>query len=440
MENNILPRVLIISHNALNNKTNMGKTISSFFYSWRKEDIAQLYLYSELPNTEICNKFFRITDFDIIRSILKFGKAGCIVHEVENNNYSNSRESKLKQKIYNFGKAKKPYMYFVRNLIWATKKWDSHTLSKWIDDFNPDIVFFAAGDYTFSMNLAMNICKTKKLPLIVFYGDEYYFLKDNYNFSIFSYINRKKYSRVFKDIFRYLGGYITASDKMLEKYSGEFNKSGYAIMKSTEITKQFEARQKNQVKISYIGNLSLNRWKPLIEIGKILKTKKLLLDVYSSETRAIILSELTEENGIRFCGEISSNQVDKVIQSSTIIVHVESKDELYREKTMYSMSTKIAESLGSGICLFAYGPDDVSSIEYLVNNNAACVVTEKEELENQLFKILEEEELREKYIKNALNLAGRRHDFEQNSKIFQNMMKNISNEWKRRERYENTTG
>lgn len=432
MENTILPRVLIISHNALSNKTNMGKTISSFFYNWRKEDIAQLYLYSELPSTEICNNFFRITDFDILKSIFKFRKAGRILGEFETHNYLNSSEKKLKQRIYNYGKAKKPYMKFIRNLIWATKKWDSRKLSKWIDDFNPDIVFFAAGDYSFSMKLAMNICKNKNIPLVVFFGDEYYFLKDNYNLSVFNYINKNNYSRAFKDMFMYLSGYITASDKMLKKYSGEFNKLGYAIMKSTEIKKNFKSAKKNQFRVSYIGNLSLNRWEALIDIGKSLKNKGLLLDVYSSETRGIILSKMTKDNGIRFHGEISPNQVDKVIQSSTVLIHIESKNEVDKEKTMYSMSTKIAESLGSGICIFAYGPDDVSSIEYLIENNAACVVTNKEDLEKKLSEILDEEKLRELYIKNALNLARRRHDFEKNSKIFQNIMKNIENEWKSR--------
>ena len=110
-----------------------------------------------------------------------------------------------------------------------------------------------------------------------------------------------------------------------------------------------------------------------------------------------------------------------------------------KERTRYSMSTKIGESLGSGVCMFAYGPDDISSMEYLIENNVACVVTKKEDLHEKLEEILNSEELRRKYITNALKLASERHNYETNTQLFYEIIKDTCDEWKSGLENENTS-
>lgn len=64
MEGKKYPKVLVVSHNVFSTTSNMGKTMVAFFNSWDRENIAQLYFHTEVPNSDICKKFFRITDFD----------------------------------------------------------------------------------------------------------------------------------------------------------------------------------------------------------------------------------------------------------------------------------------------------------------------------------------------------------------------------------------
>ncbi len=200
-------------------------------------------------------------------------------------------------------------------------------------------------------------------------------------------------------------------------------------MTSTKIRGTAKMSEGDVAKVSYIGNLGLNRWKPLVEIGLALKRMGLFLDIYSGETRKKVLAQLNNSNGIRFHGAIPANKVGEIMDSSTLLVHVESMDKTMRERTRYSMSTKIAESLGSGVCLFAYGPSDVSSIEYLVENEVACVVTRKEDLEVRLGEILSNSTLRQKYVQNALKLARVRHDYATNSLLFSEMIVETCNDW-----------
>ncbi len=430
-------KVLVISHNVFSTTSSMGKTMASFFEGWDKENIAQLYFHSESPNSNICKNYFRITDFNLIESFFKFNQPGEIINESEINlNTSSTRiDTGIKSNIYNLGKKRKPYMYLLRNLLWGSKKWKSDRLIRWLDDFNPDIVFYAAGDYSFSIKVALDICELKKIPMIVFFGDDYYFLEAQKG-SIIDSINRKMFKGDFLNMFSYLSSFIAASDKMQKKYYCEFNRPGYAIMTSAYVNEKVE--EKNNIKISYIGNMGFERWKPLIEIGKSLKEIGYEIDVYSGEKSEDIICHLKPENGIRFHGSVPSYQVKDIIKSSTILIHVESMDEVNKEKTRYSMSTKIAESLGSGVCLFAYGPKDVSSIEYLIDNDAACVVTDSETLKIKLNEILLSKELREKYINNAQNLARKRHNYEINLELFHEI---VTRAWKSKEGNinENTT-
>lgn len=436
------PNVLVISHNVFSSTSNMGKTMASFFRDWNKENIAQLFLHSEIPNTDICTNYYRITDFDIVKSIIKFQEpVGIILSEsdVKINAASNRIDTGIKSDIYQIGRKRRPWMYLIRDFMWSIKKWNTDQLMEWINDFNPEVVFFAAGDYSFSIKIAQKICRLKNLPMIVFFGDDYFFL-ENQSFSVFKIIHKNIYRNNFKIMFNYLSVFIAANDKMKIKYQNEFNNVGYTIMTSAEISDStLVLSNEGKIRISYIGNLGLNRWKPLIEIGKCLRQIGYVLDIYSGETRESTLSHLNIGNGIRFHGCIPANEVNNIIYSSTIIIHVEAFDKINRQKTKYSMSTKIAESLASGVCLFAYGPDDVSSMEYLVENEAACVVTKKEDLKNKLNEIIKNDDLRKKYIYNALKLAKMRHNYEANLNQFYQIIIDVCESWENGFNHENTS-
>ena len=409
MEEYIFPKVLIISHNVLSKTSNMGKTMAQFFGKWESENLAQLYFHSEVPNLDLCNKYCRITDFDMLTAVMRCkAKATYFTKNDIQLHIKDTRIDKgFKADIYQLGRKQKPYMYVFRNFIWRGKKWKTRKLMDWIDKFNPDVIFYPAGNYCFSMDIVIDICKERRLPLVTFFGDEYYFLNTNRN-TIFDRINKKYYHNSFNELMKHTSFYITASDKMHELYKKEFGGNGCSLLTST--TKAKTPIKNANIKVSYIGNLGLDRWRPLLEIGRVLKKEGIILDIYSSDMEKSLLSYFTVDNGINFCGSISAEEVQVVMSASTLLIHVEAMDEINKEKTRYSMSTKIAESLSSGVCIFAYGPNDIASIEYLKNNNAACVVTSRKELENKLLQVLNDERLRHKYIKNACKLAEKRHN------------------------------
>lgn len=116
------------------------------------------------------------------------------------------------------------------------------------------------------------------------------------------------------------------------------------------------------------------------------------------------------------------------MQDSTLLLHVEDMDnKMNIDRVKYSISTKIADSLASGTCLFAYGPAGVASIDYLKQNKAACVVTVKEKLEESLRELINNSDLRQSYINNALRLANERHNPEKNKRRFMEIISSAIN-------------
>jgi glycosyltransferase involved in cell wall biosynthesis len=182
--------------------------------------------------------------------------------------------------------------------------------------------------------------------------------------------------------------------------------------------------------ISYIGNMGYKRNEQIVAIGKALKALDLkdkpdCIDVYSAESRPEILADLTEENGIRFHGSIPADKVLEVMGSSAAVIHTESFDENTRRMVAYSVSTKIADSLASGTCIFSYGPAEIASIEYLVENKAAFCATDERELTSVLTEMLTNSEKRQEIIANAINLAKKNHDSEKNCGMVAETLKEV---------------
>jgi glycosyltransferase involved in cell wall biosynthesis len=431
-----LPRVLVISHNVFSTTSNMGKTLSAFFAGWDSDKLAQLYFHSEVPNSLICKNYYRITDFDLLKSIFKRQDVGDILTDNDIcENRANTRTDKgIKSDIYQFGRKRKPYMYCGRNLLWRLGKWHTPQLEEWIDQFNPQIIFFAAGDYIFSFEIALTIAQSQNIPIVVYFCDDYYLIKRN-SISPLYWINRYLFKRKFTETVVKSVAYLTISDQMNEAYFDAFNKKGYVMMTASTMLNIKNDQSSSSIKIAYIGNLGFDRWKPLVQIGRVLKNivykeQPLHIDVYSSEKREEVLKHLTDENGIKFGGFLNSNQVIEKMHESTLLLHVEDLDkEINKEKVKYSISTKIADSLASGTCLFAYGPAGVASIDYLKQKNAACVVTEKDKLEDTLRELLNNADLRQSYINKALQLANERHNPEKNQRRFEEIICESIERW-----------
>lgn len=421
-------KVLLISHNVLCQTSNMGKTLSSYFYNWEANDIAQLYIHSEVPTSDICHNYYRITDKEMIKSVF-VRKSGTILNEknIRRELVDSRIDTGSTAKLYQKARKRTPLIYFIRNLWWKLGKWKTKKLLNWVDDFNPDIVFLASGDYYFIYDIALELAKYKNIPLVISCMDDYYLYNKNEKK-----IGGKKVHKTFmkhvRKAMEYASCIYPICEKMGKDYYKLFNKPYHTLFTPSSFDKPLEHKKTNS--ISYVGNLGYKRYEQIIKLGKVLKSIKIdgkpeCIDVYSAENRPEILAHLTEENGINFHGKIGSEEVKKVLGESLATIHTESFDEVTRKSVAYSVSTKIADSLASGTPILAYGPKEIASIEHLLENGSAYCITDDENLENKLIEFITDEKIRQRIVENAIKLANKDHNKSKNCKMIIETMEEI---------------
>ena len=411
-----MEKALLISHNVLDKRTAMGKTIAAFFEGWEAGKLAQLYFHSEVPTMDMCSRYYRITDTDVLKSVLckpqnDVGRRFAAT-QVDTKRTSSRTDAGFKHKIYSFCRRRKSYIYLARNTMWRLSHWYTKDLKNWIKEFSPDVIFFAAGDYAFAYDIAYTIAKDFDIPMVTYICDDYFINYQNPKSLLGKPVHRDLMRSV-NSCMEHTANIITICDKLSDAYRGLFDKPIHTIY--TGYSKRGEICADGEG-IVYLGNLGFTRHKSLVDIGRALKRisertgRHYHLDVYSAETREEILRELTEENGIVFHGAVGSDEVNRIISRSRLVVHVESFKPENIRKVQYSISTKIADLLASGHCILAYGPGNVASLEYLRDNKAAFVVTDQTQLEAELEDILANRERRLAIIQAAQQLAEKNHN------------------------------
>lgn len=405
-------RLLVISHNVFSNTTNMGKTMLGYFRDWEQHEIAQLYVHSEVPVSNVCGNYYRITDKEAAVSIVTRRCGRSFDRKDIEEKRENSRiDTGMLSRIYRYAQKRTPLIYMVRNAVWKMSAWNSCKLKKWLDDFRPEAVFFASGDYAFLYDIALSIATKRSIPLFTVCMDDYYLNNANDN-SVLGRIEHRMFMKHVRKVLDYSSVLFTLCDKMAEDYGRAFQKTCVILHTPASFTEKLNEKKERQ--IAYLGNLIPNREKSLVALGKMLKSLNMpnaphFIDVYSSESRDEILGLLVPKNGIRFHGQVSADEVKHIIGESMAVIHTEAFDEASKARVRYSVSTKIADSLASGTCLLVYAPEEIASVEYLKKYDAAFVITEKEDLGDKLQEFFEDNAYRSQIVANALELAKRNH-------------------------------
>lgn len=412
-------KVLIISHTVLSKTGNMGKTLLEFFKGFAPEEIAQFYIHSEVPTDDtICHSYYRFTDRDTLRSLLSLKDYGTAFKQenIQTGRTSSRTDTGAVGAVYQWGRKRTGGIYFARNTLWKLARWKTKRLKDWLMAEAPDVIFFASGDYSFLYEIACWVADFLEIPMITACFDDYYLNDQNAH----SLVGRKEHARLLKIARRTMARsscILTVCDSMSEQYEILFHKKCHTIYTPAE-NKMLKLSETSGA-VAYIGNLGYDRHKQVIAIGRAMRRisgENQWLELYSAEKRPEITTLLTEENGIRFHGQISADEVLTVMSKSVAVIHTESFDPKMQERVRYSVSTKIAESLMYGPCLIAYGPEGIASIDYLKENNAAYVISSPDDLEAGLTEILGNKGLREEIIKNARALAQKNHSVDVNPK------------------------
>ena len=365
---NDLPKVLVIASTPFSKTKNNGKTLSSFFETYDRTLIAQFSYSGGDFNSDICDNYYFFTKEDVLRGNkgAAYKSAGILMKE--NIMESGKKKSFIKRFFHVFSQARNPIALWIKDRIW--KKADYSKALDWIDQFDPDVVFFQGFSMAYGYDFALNVCKRNNIPLILELTDDYTYRL--YPLSIIEKINHKRYMNVFTEAITLASKTIVISDLMKEEYESRFG-GDMDVMMNAVNTKNFNYDcERTPNDYVYAGNLLLNRWKVLRNLGKALLqiNQKATLNIYTPDVPPKHISKsLSKVSSIRYGGRLTKDELECRLKKCEYVVHVEAFDKKNRKITRLSMSTKISEYVACGAKILAIGPSDVASMKCISDNN-----------------------------------------------------------------------
>lgn len=379
------PRVLVISNNCLSLRNSNGRTLFNLLSSFPSTNIANFYVRDEVSDIPQLKTFFRVTD----RQVFHAWKT----HKPADGKIA-VKEDEKSEKDQTIKDQKNPLFSLARDMIWNSGAWISQAFQSWLDLFNPEIIILQAGDAPFLFRLARRLAAKRHIPLIIYNSEDYCFKKYNYMSHRFGIFYPLFQMRLFHQVRKAIDAAHTCiynSEQLKQEYEHHFVHHAEVIMMAAtnEPTKTTHGKSDGKLLRSvYLGNLGVGRHRSLIEIASVLHQRGLALDVYGAGSQDII-AELSTAPGIVYHGIITYEEVQKVMGESNLLVHAESFDAYALKDLRFAFSTKIADSLASGIPFFLYAPKELTCSSYLSPLVPDFVATSKEDMTHKLNRFLD---------------------------------------------------
>lgn len=410
------PKVLVVGINPWIDNTGIN-TLITFFKCWDKKKLAHIYTKETLPNTHICDKFFRISEIKVLRSVLKRKlETG---ERVQNTEVQAVRDNE--QKLYR--KKLTAFKNLLRECIWKCGKWKTKELDLFLEEFSPDVLFFPVYASVYMCRLQNYIIKKLKKPIVLYLSD------DNYTFQSvsktpFSLLHRVWLRRQEKKLFKRADEVMVIAPKQKEEYDKIFGIDSVILTKGIDFS-QFPFKDKplnEPIKMVYTGKLIIGRWKSLAAIADTLEKinkdeRKLELDIYTTDELTKKQKLALNKNGCEVKGALTLSQVQQVQEEADILVFVESLEKKYKNAARLSFSTKITDYLKHGKCIFAIGDKDIAPIDYFERYDSAITATSYKEIGLKLQKIAENPTLIAEYSKKAYACGKEHHDKEKMNQL-----------------------
>ncbi len=432
-------RILLITAEEWNDYVYCNGVLTNWFEGFPAE-FAQIYISPGLPNNHICKKYFQITDAQMLRSIVGGPKAGREIQMLTDARQLEETKTNARYKgVYGF--MKKLSLWFrtpivsIQDAIWAWGRYDKEALARFIQDFNPDIVFCPRMVTPKLIRLERLVRTMTNAPFVAFTADDEASYQQ-YSWSPLYWLRRWWLHNQFeKHVPGFYKHYWTFSKEQASDYSRLYNVPGSTLYKCGVFPERFMARELNKpIRLVFAGHIYCNRWRTLAAIGKALKVInkdgiKMELDVYTIDklTKKQIRA-LSKDCYINMKGAIPPQKLAEEYKKADIALHVESLDKKYRLETRVSFSTKIIDLMTTGCAILAVCWNRQAGYQYLKENDAAFCVDNYDDLLPILQKVVDNPDLVKKYAEKAFECGKKHHSrkeiHSQIKQLFEDVIRN----------------
>ena len=414
MEKRKLPKVLIVDVNAWCEDA-AAHTLLDIFRCWDPDKLALVYTSSELPYNEHCHKYFQIGESQIIRSVIKpWMKVG---REVENKSKSDDDAQAERERSKNIHKRQPKWIRLAREVVWKLGSWKTPALKKFVEDFNPDIVFLPIFPYAYMGRIQEYVNKIANKPTVCYLADDNYSYESCHN--IYDYLQRFWTRQYVGPLVRKSNQMFVIVDKEKEDTDSRFGTDSVILTKSIDFTgRSYQHREPNKpLKFVYTGSMVIGRDKTLALLADAInavneKVGEVCAEMYiysQTEPKEDVLARINN-GAAHFCGRIGREEVLKVQQEADVVIFAESLEGKEANAAKLSFSTKITDYISNGKCVLAIGKDYIAPIDYFQRNDSALIAHSVEEIKARVEAIVDNPMITDVYGEKAFNCAVRNHE------------------------------
>lgn len=422
-------RILIISRSPWRRDNSFGNTYSSIFRDMKDVEIANIYLADGLPEYEKnVTAYYQVSERELVESF-KHPFSSVKVGKITYAENTSDTPKAIDPSYLAIGKTRRwPIMFLARDFIWKIGKINYDGMEKFVEGFNPDIIFLPYYYATYVFRIALRLQKKLNIPMTGEACLDIYSLKQ-ISFDPFFWINRFYIRKWIRKAARNSSSIYLISEKMRKDYTKFLKIPCKILYKIPDYSrKQTEFLGVHQpVRFLFTGNIAANRWKSLGLLAEALKHNQYgHLDIYTSTPITTKMQKALNVDGFsKIHSPVSQEEVIKLQNEADVLVHAESFDIKNKQIIRYSISTKIMDYLCTGRTILAIGPNDVASIEYLANNDAALVATNKRQIIKLVSAFKQNDSIIEEYSKKGLSFARTNMNAEHMKLSLYNDMKEI---------------
>lgn len=411
-------KILVLSAEVWRDDMNGGNVLSNILKGL-DADIAQVFCNPGNPNNVLCKRYYQMTDRMVMRSFFSRRPVGkeLIYEEYPRDEEERTVAEQPNKKWYAFfHRYRLGIFYAARNFLWNHSNWKNDGLKKFIDEFNPDVIFAPCYGSKFMLRLTRFVAERTGKRVISYISDDSYTLKQ-FRLSPYFWLNRFSVRRQLRKTFPYYSLVYTMTETQQEQCERDFGANMRILRKSADADAIPEKSSVySPIRLIYAGGIYLNRDKTLAKIVKAIKSinkngVKMTLDIYTANE---ILKKhqrwLSDGVHSRIHSAISLEELRRIYAESDIALHVESFSLKNRLEVRMSFSTKIVDCLSSGAATMAVCDRLQGGYRYLKETDSALCVDSLDGIEDVLRDISEHPERIIEYAQKAKDCIKANHD------------------------------
>lgn len=423
------PKILIFTVASWNSKVG-ANTWATLLENYDRENLANIYIRNEIPDSQVCSKYFSISENKVLKSIFNRKiKTGNLVSAqflaIENNEdllTHNKRYVKMTKK-------RRYSMLLLREFCWKIGKWKTKELDEFLDDFKPDIILHSMEGYIHLNRIIEYAVQRTRAKVVGYIWDDNFTYKQSskLGYKIYRLLQRKS----LKSLGRKTDAFFAITPKTKEEADAYFGIDCVVLSKPLNAIPHETIYESPSypLKFLYTGNLLIGRDKSLKKIVLALNKipnvyEKVKIDIY---TQTVLSSEQKEELETSFCTlhpPIKQEEVIRKQKDADVLLFLEDLSEENLAARL-SFSTKITDYLSAGRCIFAVGNRDLAPMEYFESNQAALVSYTGEEIEHNLHQIFSDLDILSRYAHNAVVCGLKNHTPEMILKTFDEVIMKV---------------